>query len=1368
MYFNGFEAVMEKTVDFKDKLKQDKVWVNASKIRHLPGVIQKEYELLRENIGRDDIWGAIFRLKDIYETCMKIPVIMGIIVLNSAVEKNDGFTEASREQLQQEKEHQLSGKNHAKFLGEDISKDSKLLTEFQNIMSRMLKKPLSSGTWFELLKSVHRCIKEFHFNDYLEELLEKTVALQKITPLKHPIGEDRYENVSNWRNKVIGHGTLLIDHDIYWIQAYELVCGLQYYFRENGTGTSLDVLYQHIYFEKEGAVFLNVEGKRYENSAYVCEMDGEEFFFDSYFNDQKSVEITNYLSDIRQIKGNTYFPSRYAKCFSDTTNSSRKSKKKISNSQEREMLACLNRTKCYEKPVFLLDEIRDFTDQHSKGILYLQMEQGMGKSALAHYVDGRYHKNILQKDLDAVVRVYHIRDTLLRAENRVTDFYTALDNNLKNYNRGRQLEVDEEEYEMTDGRNLRQEIRKSGKAGGIAFAEYLELFRCRYEEELEASQDDLKLIYIIDGIDELNSDTKEILNCLPTNEQLQQLDDVDHIYIILLSRLKTEESLTPIAIDCIHKCEKISAGQTVIVDGNNKQYNALLKRYIKANFPGVTEQRCREIVDRAQHKFLYVAPYIAMGNIIFESYEKITTAMVAENYIRELFRRYWGVSKNTLYLILAAVTVFDGIRLEEICHQILFRDLSYDVIGCMNDLMPLLTVKRTDGADRYELANTEFKKVACGFCQQAMKEVIIRFRMSLNSWYKNADRTADSYKRQWSFYVEKLFLADQYAECLAMESDEEYVKTVLDMEIYRPQTLYADWIEDSLNIHVLNLVSSMHFASQKYMNEREMHWIGMNLQDLRIWKSSEKDELLVCRRQFINELIQHYIKCQEIDEWFYSLVLSKTSLRGEYINLYCFEQIAVEWHDKKLIDYLTESVEADLKEEKANTYAVYLEILLEHLEDVDLQEQVLRCLLKVYRMYMEIHEKDSFHLLFEENRKKKMLRVLERARRKGVFQTDELTFIGEKLEKNYAFHMALSALQECEKCMVNMEPEEVLTELAPVVLKRYQLEFEENDVVQSYPEICQQIATKLLVQIESFDENQQYERVHEILCNQTLVSLLRMYGKAEKDDFTKWLFQYCMDAGRLKDRQNIQGLRQLQFAFYTVVDHYDRQMKEHPTDIGMLSGVGTEYVGEEFSKNETLEKWEKCYILYCGWCECSFISYNTDEIEYGLYRGIIRLLQELFAKDDMDAYDALNREIEHTCQKYHFTALDLDGKTLMTESLYYIYWLTIRYERSLNGKDARSSQELYEVLKEEYAIRWNHLKRDMQQLSMEPDAFTNYNRMDGNTRSLFVLTQLVPDSIVQLEALKENYMDRMNLIRERLGNNRSICTWIDTQIQRLK
>lgn len=45
----------------------------------LPGVIQKEYELLRESIEKDDIFGSVFRLKDIYEICLKIPVIIAMI-----------------------------------------------------------------------------------------------------------------------------------------------------------------------------------------------------------------------------------------------------------------------------------------------------------------------------------------------------------------------------------------------------------------------------------------------------------------------------------------------------------------------------------------------------------------------------------------------------------------------------------------------------------------------------------------------------------------------------------------------------------------------------------------------------------------------------------------------------------------------------------------------------------------------------------------------------------------------------------------------------------------------------------------------------------------------------------------------------------------------------------------------------------------------------------------------------------------------------------------------------------------------------------------------------------------------------------------
>ena len=69
---------------------------------------------------------------------------------------------------------------------------------------------------------------------------------------------------------------------------------------------------------------------------------------------------------------------------------------------------------------------------------------------------------------------------------------------------------------MPDGRNLKQEIRKGEACAGQAFIEYLNLFRKRYEEELVGECEDPKLVYIIDGIDELNYDTENLLNSLPT------------------------------------------------------------------------------------------------------------------------------------------------------------------------------------------------------------------------------------------------------------------------------------------------------------------------------------------------------------------------------------------------------------------------------------------------------------------------------------------------------------------------------------------------------------------------------------------------------------------------------------------------------------------------------------------------------------------------------------------------------------------------------------------------------------------------------------------------------------------------------------
>lgn len=74
---------------------------------------------------------------------------------------------------------------------------------------------------------------------------------------------------------------------------------------------------------------------------------------------------------------------------------------------------------------------------------------------------------------------------------------------------------------------------------------------------------------------------------------------------------------------------------------------------------------------------------------------KITAYDVAANYMEKLQKRYCGTSLHTLQLISAAIAVFGSATLREICELVLFTGISYDVVGVLNDILPLLTVKES-------------------------------------------------------------------------------------------------------------------------------------------------------------------------------------------------------------------------------------------------------------------------------------------------------------------------------------------------------------------------------------------------------------------------------------------------------------------------------------------------------------------------------------------------------------------------------------------------------------------------------------------------------------------------------------------------
>lgn len=160
-----------------------------------------------------------------------------------------------------------------------------------------------------------------------------------------------------------------------------MVQGLFLYFGGNGN-TPLKEFYGRISIEKEsdGSSVLKVGEQTYPISEYIYSFEEKDYFFDSYYSRQKYAEITNYLDAPRRLKNNPYYENIYSMLDGRKKSQRRKKERQITKSSDREAYACLNCAPGYEKPEFVLDEIRTFMEEHDRGVLHIQMERGMGKS----------------------------------------------------------------------------------------------------------------------------------------------------------------------------------------------------------------------------------------------------------------------------------------------------------------------------------------------------------------------------------------------------------------------------------------------------------------------------------------------------------------------------------------------------------------------------------------------------------------------------------------------------------------------------------------------------------------------------------------------------------------------------------------------------------------------------------------------------------------------------------------------------------------------------------------------------------------------------------------------------------------------------
>ena len=1378
-------------MDFKSMVKDENVWISNEEMHNIPGAIQKEYLYLKENVQKDDICGALFRLKDIYEISMKIPAIMAVLSISSYMKVDDEFIRKTNDQLKLEQSNYTQGKK------DEIEEYPEASKRFRLILSRLLREPLSIGSWSELIEIIVAYSALFELDSNLVTILSRTIHLFEVKPQKVNGEDGRYANVINWRNKTIGHGTLLLNTDDYWEQAYDLVKGLYTYFSEDAEGVSLNACYERIYItrEEDDKYILQIGDKRLTVSKYIYNFDDEHYFFDSYYSKQKYTEVTNYFAAPKRLKDDSYYQRLYHHFIADEKISRPKKKGRlITNSADREMYACLNSIPDYERPAFVIDEIKKFINENNKGVIYIQMERGMGKSTLAHRLDGRYQKGILQKDLNAVVRVYHISNMRLRVDERKQDFFTALNTNLISYDGG-QFEVDNKEYENSDRKDLRQLVETDTEDAQVAFSQYLELFRCRYEEELygDTVSDEINLVYIIDGIDELDSDTKSILHAIPSDDLLRELPEetVNHVYIVLLSRTK-EENLPDAAKECVDISEQ-KAGRVYTVDSNNEAYIALLKKYVRHNYKGISETACEDIIERAQRKFLYVQPYMALGDAILKTGEKLTACEVAENYVTELKKMYHGVSSNTLQLIISAIAVFRSISLKEICNLVLFTDVSYDVIGVLNDILPLLAVRRTDGDDVYEFANEGYEQYVLSKLRESVCEVICRFRISVNSWRERtvpSDGQGEravipdgSYGKEWGSYIKKILYVDSLAkEIHFKEIDEEYVKSLCDLWRTDPCTVYSGNVSEPLEVNVIDHLKALNYKELTVITKADLEHIGLEFGDCRPGASESEKKLI----EYTQGMTAHCMKNPQIDIWFEFLLVWRwqilgTSKRDIEERLLLFRKIIMGWPDKqKVVRYLCNEVMTvyekycldvrNMPDGKVVLYALYLEELLSFVKEIRLKKSVYEGLLYAYKLLVMDISKTASNLKKNEDLIwEKILKIVKEAA-----EYQDLP--------NYALIYDITKMYLYDEDFVDKK----ISELEDLSGKIHDF-----SAVEYYRELFH----RLLLEKKKINEKQlvRYIEAEKLNISAVMDYLKNTYDGNNADDIFPWLVNFPVIEIRSLYRDDesviILGLLDLYESLVKVyaeksdadklyclhqpykdlLELYD-EIFRRDANIGLYNRVWSRavvsymkiipcYEPVDFSLKMT--PWEKTYTLYC-----STAAYpNTFRKMADMKKipclpnvFINKLLQELYDEKEYEKYCSLNDHIRQTCSRLE--RID-DREYLLVVEEYY-GWLNSCNSRSLEGKDSLTPDVLRDRLIEEYNSAFAKLLSllnngdDILNISSWKSDITEYIKFIAGLNKIFTLNSItllndcdINDILVEkLEKLRKKYSDQEKIIEQ--------------------
>lgn len=625
---------------------------------NIPSVIVFEYDELKHLSKAGNVYGVLLQMKDLFETIIKVPIIMSWGVIE-----------------------------------EECDKES---DSYQELIYLLLKKEMAMGDWKRVAEKIVESSEGLCVPNELRTVLKKTNAL-----FSKDIGDK--DNIVHWRNREIGHGALKFESSSdYQAEVKDALELLVEYFAGRSK-TSPTESYESLMFvqndldltgtrciSSNGEITLRVDDRSYSMEPLISFSDEIAHFFESYIAHKGNTRYLDYLTGKETCLNENYFSTLFHNlALQRRSEDDLVSSDIVWSDDEKALSEMATEEDRYIKPKFIVDEIEDIMDELGKGVITICMERGMGKTALASKLDGQFHRPLIK---NAEIRTYHIQGGTFRG---VADFVSAFNNYFKSNYKGRS-------FRFLKSMDISAESNSPSRDFANALASYHEAYGSEYT------------LFVIDGVDEITSDLKNIMNFIPKKDMMKK-----GTFVVFTTRFEDEEGINPDAKKNITMAKELSDA-VITVDRNDERYIRLLEQYIGVDSKKGPTDIQKLMIEKSDRRFLYIKILSSVSESInwdFENKKK-----VFEEYYAHLQKMYGTRFIHEINRILSVIALTGGFTFET--YERFFQgNTSVFSIGALNDITPLLSAERTIFGTRYRFANEEYYYYA----KELLKESVIEY-----------------------------------------------------------------------------------------------------------------------------------------------------------------------------------------------------------------------------------------------------------------------------------------------------------------------------------------------------------------------------------------------------------------------------------------------------------------------------------------------------------------------------------------------------------------------------------------------------------------------------------------------------------------